>query len=897
MDSRASTHRPRFHLVTLGRLTLLGPDGVEDASLGTRRRKLAVLAYLALRGRPSTRDHLAALFWGGKEDERARNSLSDVLSHVRRVLGRDALVTRGDEVNLAADAALTVDALELRAAVAARDWARATSCYRGPFLDSVYVDDAPDFEQWHTTEGECLRRHFAHACARHAPALAEGGEWAACADLSARWLDAEPASAEAALCRLKALSAPRSGEALAAALVEYERLRARLAEELGVGVDARVEQLAVSIRAELPPVAPPIASPSLHATVDVPALAAPVEPARATERPAAIARAWPRRAIGALAAVVAVLVLLVGAASRGARPPITAAPPTLVVLPFVNVGAAGDAYFADGLADEVRARLTSVKGLRVIGGTSARQYRGSTKSPREIARELGATYLLVGTVRWERSATGRGRVRVSPELVRAADEANVWAESVDGSLDEVFGMQSRVAERVASALDLTLVARERRAMAARPTTNLAAYDAFLRGRARVSTATKFSAVDRQATLREFERAVTLDSTFAAAHAAIAWVHFEDYSQAGDPASAAAALARFRTSARRAWALDTTLVETRLVHARDLQLDGDAAGAERLVRETARAMPGDVKVLGALGGIESRAGHDEAAIAAYREAMALDPRAAGAWQDLAGHLDRRYRHEEAIAVRERELEVTPDADVGYAVQAASHLLWHGDTAAARRTLERGSVALPWVVRFPDGVAGIAIWKHVLPPAVLRARDTLTLAGYLAGPGGLAPELYHLVELRHLQWSGRANSASAAHAHADAIVARLEPALHASGDAPWFFWWFSRRSVLAEAYATLGRNADAARETDASVAEARLPRAADASGRSERLCHALHNGAYVDALVGRRDVAVARLTEALGLPCGHRVSRALLRVDEAWAPLRGYPAFERLVAGGP
>jgi len=219
-----------------------------------------------------------------------------------------------------------------------------------------------------------------------------------------------------------------------------------------------------------------------------------------------------------------------------------------------------------------------------------------------------------------------------------------------------------------------------------------------------------------------------------------------------------------------------------------------------------------------------------------------------------------------------------------------LLWRGDTAAARRTLERGSVALPWVVRFPGGVAGITIWQHVLPPAVLRARDTLTLPGYLAGAGGIAPELYYLVKLRHLERKG---DIGRARAYADSIVARIEPVLRAGGDERWFFWWFSRRSVLAEAYATLGRTAAAARATDEYVAETRRRRASQYRMDPEELCHALHNAAYVDVLVGRRDVAVARLSEAFGLPCGHRVSPALLRADPAWAPLRGQAEFERMI----
>jgi tetratricopeptide (TPR) repeat protein len=309
-----------------------------------------------------------------------------------------------------------------------------------------------------------------------------------------------------------------------------------------------------------------------------------------------------------------------------------------------------------------------------------------------------------------------------------------------------------------------------------------------------------------------------------------------------------------------------------------------------VREAARTAPGNVDALDALANTEWKEGKYEAALAAHRHAMELDPLASNAWKDLAGEFDRLYRYEEAIPVREREIYVTPNSDVAYAVQASSHILWRGDTAAARQTLERGSVALPWVVRFPSGVAGIAIWTHALPAAVIRARDTLTLAGYLAGAGGIAPELFHLMKLRHFAQSGRPDLARV---HAESLVVRLEPTRRNDPDDHWFFGWFSRRSVLAEAYATLGRAADAAREADAYVAENRA-RGIEPGAHPDQLCHALHNAAYVDALIGRTSVATTRLTEALSLPCGHRVSRALLRVDSAWAPLWRLPAFARLVA---
>jgi TolB-like protein/DNA-binding SARP family transcriptional activator/tetratricopeptide (TPR) repeat protein len=890
----SAPHRsaPRFRLITLGRLTLLSPDGSEDPSLGTRRRKLAVLAYLGLRERPTTRDHLAALFWGGKEDARARNSLSDAISHLRRVLGRNALVTIGENVALADDAPVIIDALALRAAVDAEEWTRAFDLYGGPLLDGVHIDDAVEFERWRSSEDARLRGLFAKAAAPHALSLAKSEQWEACSAAAARWLDAEPGSGQAALWRLKGMAAPGTSEALLSALTEYERLKSMLSEDLGVGMHPEVEQLVASLRAQLPPVPPPSESHVMSIVPrrdrEIPQIAAARVISTPSEQPDGnrTTRLW-RRPARIAAGLAAAITLGFVAISAGNQRLDADAPPVLAILPFENLGPASDAYFAEGITEEVRARLAGVQGLRVVGGNGVQHSGKSTKTPRQLARELGATHLLIGSVRWEHLRNGESRVRVSPELVRVSDQANVWATSVDGSLGDVFAIQTQVAEHVARALDATLHVHDEHD--ARPTANLAAYDAYLRGRSAVSSTTTFSAADRAVIRTEFERAISLDPQFVAAHTELAWSHLRDFQQAGDLNSKAAAFARFHAEARRAWELDSTQVDTRLLHAADLERTGDLASAARLIRETVQAAPGNASAMSWLAHVEWSEGKYEAAIAAERRAMELDPPAVNTWKGLAGELDRLFRYEEAVAVREREIELTPSSDVAYAVQASSHLLWRADTVTARHTLERGSVTLPWVVRLPGGVAGISIWNHVLPPAVFRARDTLTLAGYLAGAGGIAPELYHLMELRH---SIRTGHPDRARVHAESLVVTIAPAVAFSADAPWFFWWFSRRSVLAEAYATLGRTSDAVRETDRYVAETRARQAVDGSSTNEQLCHALHNAAYVDVLTGRTSVAIDRLAEALELPCGHRVSRALLRADSAWAPLWNLPAFARL-----
>jgi DNA-binding SARP family transcriptional activator len=153
---------PPFRLVTLGRIALETPTG-DDADLGRRRRKLALLAVLALSPSPLSRDVLAEMFWGDEDPDRARHSLSDALSHLRRVLGRDAIAGRSEVVQLDARGVLAVDALELAQAFDAGDYARVRELYGGPFLENFTVDRSENFERWVTPMRERYATMFARA--------------------------------------------------------------------------------------------------------------------------------------------------------------------------------------------------------------------------------------------------------------------------------------------------------------------------------------------------------------------------------------------------------------------------------------------------------------------------------------------------------------------------------------------------------------------------------------------------------------------------------------------------------------------------------------------------------------------------------------------------------------
>ncbi len=186
----------------------------------------------------------------------------------------------------------------------------------------------------------------------------------------------------------------------------------------------------------------------------------------------------------------------------------------LAVLPFENEGDSADGYFADGMTEAVHDKLTGLSGLEVIGTASSRQYRGTTKTPQQIGQELGVRYLLEGRVRWAKGAGGASRVRVSPELIDVNSASDKWAQPFDAPLTDVFQVQGDIAGKVAQSLQVALTPAAQQTLASRPTSDLLAYDAYLRGVAIAEQGNSPQLLHRA--IGAFREAVARDSIFALA---------------------------------------------------------------------------------------------------------------------------------------------------------------------------------------------------------------------------------------------------------------------------------------------------------------------------------------------------------------------------------------------
>ncbi|UCG53274.1 MAG: protein kinase, partial [Candidatus Latescibacterota bacterium] len=292
----------------------------------------------------------------------------------------------------------------------------------------------------------------------------------------------------------------------------------------------------------------------------------------------------------------------------------------IVVLPFENLGPPEDEYFADGITEEITSRLASLRDLGVISRTSAFHYKNTQEKVKQIGEELGVDYVLEGTVRWDRAEGSESRVRVTPQLIRVSDDTHMWSERYDRVLDDVFRVQSDIADQVIRQLGFTLVGAERRAIEVRPTSNLNAYEAYLKGRYHWNRRTK---EDLEKSIEYFERAIAVDPGYAVAHAGLAdvYVVFGDWGYIA-PTDAYPRAKAIATNA--------------------LQFDGNLAEA--------------YTVLGAVA-YQYEWNWDEAETQ-FRRAISLNPNYATAHQWYAEFLSAMGRVDEALAENELAKKVDP-----------------------------------------------------------------------------------------------------------------------------------------------------------------------------------------------------------------------------------------------
>ncbi|MDP1858279.1 MAG: protein kinase [Gemmatimonadaceae bacterium] len=327
-------------------------------------------------------------------------------------------------------------------------------------------------------------------------------------------------------------------------------------------------------------------------------------------------------------AVPAVALMLASAGvyawSSRRAPPTTSPSRSVVVIPFDNLGDSTDAYFAEGVSEDIGSQLARIPGLQVIARTGVQRYRGSNKSPLEIAKELGAAYVLSGSVRWARAAgsgtvNGDTRVRIVPTLLNVETGLQEWGESFNEPLTDVFKVQADVAERVATALSIALGTAEQAVLRRRDSNDPEARDAQLLGRHFLR---QRGLPNLRRAVTEFRRAIARDSLYARAWAgyAEAYVLLPSYF---DTISTSRALAEAQRAAERAVALDSMLPEAHVALARALWTDFKFNAALPAIDRAIRLDPSSVLALQQRYETLMALGRVEEGDATIRRALALD----------------------------------------------------------------------------------------------------------------------------------------------------------------------------------------------------------------------------------------------------------------------------------
>lgn len=700
------------------RLHLLGTvdlrrDGVEVRSVLSQPKRLALLAYLssaAPRGFHS-RDTLLALFWPESDGERARNSLRQALYQLRRSLGDDVVVGRGDrEVGLDPDL-FWCDAAEFDQALEGGRFEDALKLYRGDLLPGFFIDDAAEVERWLEEERARRRRAAVDAAGKLAEREEARGEWRAAALWAERALSFAP-SEEAALRRLLVLL-ERAGEP-AAALAAFADFERRLQAEYGLSPSAETLRLVEQLRrpapaapktppasevAASPPAAvrhdpgPPTIAPSfaidrpapaavtveIAAPAIVPSQAAPVSVDHITQ---------PRRRWGRIAAAALVLVaVLTGgwfATARGGAPAVERETPSIAVLPFVNLsGNRENDYFSDGLAEELLNVLAQVPELRVASRTSSFGYRGNEVPVDSIGRALRVGHVLEGSVRQYGP-----RVRITAQLIDTRTGYHLWSQTYDREMADIFAVQDEISRAIVDQLQVKLASRA----PGRPeTANPEAYAQMLKANFAFNQSSQ-SPRERYAAAAGFlEEAIRLDPRYAEAYAKLADATQGQAYRGYVPA--AEGFARARALAERALALDPGMARAHYVLGRIAELnEWDFPRAQEHYQRSVELAPVPDREPPPNAFVLMRLGRADEAVAAARRNAALQPDWPGAYNNLGSILSYTGDYAgaiEAFTAAQALAPTNPNAQLGL----ANTYLYMGKGAEAVQAAERVHQRLP------------------------------------------------------------------------------------------------------------------------------------------------------------------------------------------------------------
>jgi len=583
-------------------------------------------------------------------------------------------------------------------------------------------------------------------------------------------------------------------------------------------------------------------------------------------------RKWVRRN-PSTAVLVALLVALAAGLSVSVwnHKSVAVIPKSIAVLPFENLGPdPANAYFADGMQEEILTRLTSIADLKVISRTSTQAYQGKSRSLSRIANQLGVANILEGSVQ-----KAADKVRVNVQLINAQTDSHIWADTYDRKLTDIFGVESEIAKRIADSLEATLSGDEKQVLAVKPTNSPEAYDAYLRGlsfEARSYSNSSDPDLDDK-TIGFYERAVQLDPDFGTAWARLSRANARSYfSDSGRVPSSVR-----RDSAKRALEhaqkLSPNSSETLLALGYyQYWVLGDYGPAKATFKHVGKTLRGSSDVPFALALIARIEGNWDQSIAQYEQALALDPRNPTLLEDAALTYSMVRQFPAALKLYDRILDIMPN-DPEIMADKASIYQAEGNLQEAAKLLSQVNEQTASDALFGAKLAQVALERHY--GEAIRLKKARPAHFALAPDLGKGFDLVGIALMQHF-----AGDDAGAKVTAEQARNTLEPLCRKEPNNAIM------ARLLALAYAEMGQKDLAVRTSERSVSL--MPRAQNAWRAP-----GYENGlAAVLALVGENSRAISILKKLLQTPYEDPITPALLRLEPTWDPLRDDPRFQKL-----
>jgi TolB-like protein len=543
---------------------------------------------------------------------------------------------------------------------------------------------------------------------------------------------------------------------------------------------------------------------------------------------------------------------------------------SIAVLPFDNLSSDKEnAYFADGIQDEILTRLSKIADLKVISRTSTQHYKSAPENLPEIARQLGVAHILEGSVQKSGEA-----VRVHVQLIKAANDSHLWADTFDRKLTDIFSVETEVAKAIADQLRAKLTGQEEQVIAAKPTTNPEAYDVYLRGLASEGQRhVSLDAMDKA--IGFYEHAVQLDPSFALAWSRLSRANSWLYSFHDSTVNRRDAVKRAVDVAQK---LQPTSPETLLalaVYQLDVLHDNELA--RKTYQSAGQQLPGSSEVPAALASIAQRQGNWDEATTDFEQALVLDPRNTDRLLSAAWNYIDRRKFEAALKLLDRALDIQPNDPVLMAGKATIFQA-QGNLEEAAKWLRPVNAATPSFIVFLVRLVQLRLERN-LGEAIhlLQTEAPQYFSGSEIEKGALGRDLAFA---QHI-----AGDTAGSKTTAEQARKTLEPVCKNQPDSDF------AAICLSGAYALLGDKSSALREADLAIAlTLTLQDVSRRPGNEENL-------ALIRMIVGENNEAVSTLARLLQVPYDGGlyftpITPALLRLDPTWDPLRADPTFRKL-----